>query len=77
MDNLEELQVALSDITGHDGENDNLVPTGQRQCPICHRAMRVEMQGGIGVDVCPAHGLWLDNGESRGAFFGLRALIFD
>ena len=43
--------------------NDQLVPHGERKCPICGTRMVVEIQHGISLDVCQAHGVWLDRGE--------------
>jgi hypothetical protein len=43
--------------------NDQVVPTGQRECPICKKVMSVEELHGITLDVCRNHGVWLDSGE--------------
>lgn len=43
--------------------NDSIVAGGDRQCPICKKEMRVEVECGVHVDVCDDHGLWLDRGE--------------
>ena len=43
--------------------NDQVVPTGQRECPICKKVMVVEDLHGITLDVCRNHGVWLDSGE--------------
>ena len=43
--------------------NDSLVPPGERACPICNQKMLVEAEQGINIDVCPAHGVWLDRNE--------------
>ena len=34
-----------------------------KKCPVCSEPMDVERRYGIEVDVCRAHGVWLDNGE--------------
>lgn len=47
----------------HSSNNDELVPPGERLCPICSEAMIVEVEYGVHVDVCPQHGIWLDRGE--------------
>lgn len=47
--------------SGH--ENDKLVPPGQRPCPICGLTMQPQSRQSISVDVCPDHGVWLDNGK--------------
>ena len=44
-------------------DNEHLVPSGKRPCPICGNLMTVQTNEGISIDVCPAHGVWLDNGE--------------
>jgi Zn-finger nucleic acid-binding protein len=54
---LEKLQ--LLDTT----ENESRMPSGQRPCPICGQKMAVQAMRGINLDVCEAHGIWLDNGE--------------
>ena len=34
------------------------------QCPVCYVSMRVVVEEGIEIDVCPiCHGVWLDAGE--------------
>ena len=43
--------------------NDSIVASGERECPICKKKMRVELECGVRVDVCDDHGLWLDRGE--------------
>lgn len=43
--------------------NSQLVPEGQRPCPICGRLMHSSRQYGVLIDVCEDHGLWLDKGE--------------
>lgn len=56
----------LADLEGrHENvqSNDAAVPPGERECPICKQPMQVEEQYGISIDVCPAHGMWLDRGE--------------
>jgi Zn-finger nucleic acid-binding protein len=47
------------------GPNAALVAEGERPCPICGRAMVVQNDGGIALDVCPRHGIWLDRGELK------------
>ncbi len=32
-------------------------------CPTCGEAMRVVFKHGVSADICPEHGIWLDNGE--------------
>jgi Zn-finger nucleic acid-binding protein len=44
-------------------ENDEIVPSGERPCPICGSHMDVEQMSGVNVDVCAKHGVWLDRGE--------------
>jgi Zn-finger nucleic acid-binding protein len=64
--NDEEVTEALWNLVGSPRDpnaNDELVPSGQRSCPICGACMVVEKHAAISIDVCPAHGLWLDNGE--------------
>lgn len=43
--------------------NAELVPSGERLCPICQTAMAVEVTQGVNIDVCAQHGIWLDSGE--------------
>ena len=42
-----------------------LVPDGERPCPVCGEKMVVEKERGVRIDVCEAHGVWLDKGELR------------
>ncbi len=44
-------------------ENEKIVPSGERKCPICSEAMAVEQMSDVNIDVCPKHGVWLDRGE--------------
>jgi Zn-finger nucleic acid-binding protein len=34
-----------------------------RQCPVCGEEMEIQGFEDIEIDVCPSHGIWLDNGE--------------
>ena len=43
--------------------NSEIVPEGERNCPICGETMLSTRQHGVLIDVCQAHGLWLDKGE--------------
>lgn len=36
---------------------------GQRACPVCGERMEVVAQGKVEIEVCEAHGVWLDKGE--------------
>jgi len=64
--NEDEVARALEELTGGKTDtNDKLVPPGQRPCPICGQMMAVEARQGVSIDVCAAHGMWLDNGELR------------
>ena len=58
----EEFFAAL-DATPPPHPNDALMPQGRRICPICQARMASEAQFGVMIDVCPAHGVWLDHGE--------------
>jgi len=58
----EEFFAAL-DSASESHPNDALVPHGQRACPICQNAMVTDSRFGMAIDVCPAHGTWLDHGE--------------
>lgn len=37
--------------------------TDPRPCPVCGEPLQPEQQGAVTLDVCEAHGVWLDNGE--------------
>ncbi len=43
--------------------NDQIVPPGERECPICKKTMSVEVVEGVSLDNCQDHGVWLDFGE--------------
>lgn len=62
---IDPLAAALRDMassaSGHN--NDELVPAGERPCPICGVAMNVIDEHNIAVDICEQHGVWLDQGE--------------
>lgn len=63
---IDELAQALNEMSGvpveHVG-NAQAVKPGERPCPICGALMNVERFHGVQIDTCPAHGIWLDNGE--------------
>ena len=62
---VDPLAIALREMAasaqGHN--NDAIVPSGQRPCPICGTHMIVIEEHGISVDICEDHGVWLDQGE--------------
>lgn len=63
---IDELAAALREMSGMSVETDRnaeLVKPGERPCPICGQLMQLELYNGVQIDVCPAHGMWLDNGE--------------
>ena len=35
----------------------------KRACPVCAELMQSESRDDVTVDVCDAHGIWLDKGE--------------
>jgi|688.fasta_scaffold792512_2 hypothetical protein len=43
--------------------NADLVPEGQRPCPICGAHMQSVRRAGEVIDVCADHGVWLDRWE--------------
>lgn len=43
--------------------NAEVVPEGSRPCPICGVAMTTARRGDDAIDVCQAHGIWLDRDE--------------
>jgi Zn-finger nucleic acid-binding protein len=53
--------------------NEERVPAGQRECPICKQKMTVEDEYGVSIDVCPEHGAWLDRGELRAIIGRIRS----
>jgi len=65
MDNEQELMEFLAELEqdDHRSNNDELVPPGQRECPICKTKMSVDREYGVAIDVCVVHGIWLDRGE--------------
>ncbi|GAG20482.1 unnamed protein product [marine sediment metagenome] len=44
-------------------ENEQVVPHGERPCPICGEMMQVEVEHGVNIDACDQHGIWLDRDE--------------
>jgi Zn-finger nucleic acid-binding protein len=53
--------------------NEDVVPTGQRECPICKKKVLVEVESGISIDICQEHGVWLDRGELPGIISRIRS----
>ena len=66
-----EFQQFLNSISETFGElytdrtNREVVPEGQRQCPICHELMTSVHEKGVLIDLCEEHGMWLDKDELR------------
>jgi Zn-finger nucleic acid-binding protein len=48
------------------------VRPGDRKCPVCGTAMRIEKRDGVSIDVCADHGIWLDQGELEGIVAAVR-----
>ena len=48
-----------------DRTNREVVPEGQRPCPICHELMTSAHEKGVLIDLCEEHGMWLDKDELR------------
>jgi Zn-finger nucleic acid-binding protein len=42
---------------------DPITAPGERPCPICGEVMIMTTRHGVPIDVCPGHGLWLDQGK--------------
>ena len=62
--------------SGRNSTNEALVPSGERECPICKKKMEVEIQEGISIDTCAEHGIWLDRGELGNMLAQVRAGSF-
>jgi len=43
--------------------NSEIVPEGNRKCPICGKLMVPNEKEGVSVDICEKHGIWLDKKE--------------
>jgi Zn-finger nucleic acid-binding protein len=43
--------------------NEDIVPEGERACPICGESMVIKRKRGVSIDVCEEHGVWMDRGE--------------
>jgi Zn-finger nucleic acid-binding protein len=43
--------------------NADKILEGNRSCPICGEFMESKITYRVPVDVCPAHGIWLDKGD--------------
>jgi Zn-finger nucleic acid-binding protein len=65
MDKEEEVREFLAQLEDETlrSSNDDLVPPGQRECPICKNEMAVDEEYRVAIDVCEEHGIWLDRGE--------------
>jgi len=48
--------------------NAKVVPEGERRCPICQATMQTTSRNGETIDVCAAHGVWLDRFELERMF---------
>lgn len=65
MSNDYEVREFLRRLESGAGQSDNtqIVPHGERPCPICGKRMTVESEQGVQTDVCSEHGVWLDLDE--------------
>lgn len=67
-DELDALADALEQLsTGRalTHRNDELMPPGERLCPIFSEKMQTFETEGVSLDGCPGHGVWLDTGEMK------------
>ena len=46
---------------------------GKRPCPVCGNRMHIEKKNRISIDVCPDHGIWLDEGELEAIVTAVRS----
>lgn len=64
---LTQFHIEKDDVDGDapftNTDNRRIVPEGERKCPICQVEMNTRFRDGVKIDVCPAHGVWLDYGE--------------
>ena len=64
---MDEIEAFLAELERSELEavekNNEIVPSGERPCPICGKHMDVEQMSEVDVDVCAKHGVWLDRGE--------------
>jgi len=74
-ENIDDLAEALDDLSGRviHSDNEQVVPSGQRPCPICGKTMHVENAFGVKMDVCQQHGVWLDLGEMQAVLSRVRS----
>lgn len=71
---IDELTNALDELSICEPHaNEQVVPTGERPCPICGEKMTPETMGPATIDVCSQHGMWLDNGELHSILDDARA----
>lgn len=56
---LHELELNAAAVT----PNEQIVPSGERRCPICQETMRCVSEQGVMIERCDDHGVWLDTGE--------------
>ena len=61
---LDSISEAFAEVDT-DRTNREVVPEGQRPCPICHEPMTSAHEKGVLIDLCEEHGMWLDKDELR------------
>ena len=57
------LALALSELAASAVHHDRIDSDEPRSCPVCGESMMLFEQFDIVMDVCEAHGVWLDQGE--------------
>ena len=53
--------------------NEEIVPTGERECPICKQRMESFEEQGVIIEACEEHGIWLDRGELEAILHRVRS----
>jgi Zn-finger nucleic acid-binding protein len=59
----DDLALALGELAASATHHDHAEADEPRCCPVCGEAMAFFQQFDIVMDVCEAHGVWLDQGE--------------
>ncbi len=57
MPRKKKIRIEISKARGKRHAKEDIVPTGERICPICGSRESLK------IDVCDDHGVWLDTGE--------------
>ena len=62
-EHTDQLAIALGELAASATHHERVGSEQPRACPVCGETMELVQQFDVVIDVCEAHGVWLDQGE--------------